>query len=326
LNKIVILSLSLLLLILIPGCFTFQVPSTNPIPPVGTPPVIIAFSNNPATINAGGTSTLLWNVTGATSVSIDNGIGQVDVAGTRVVSPAISTVYTISATNYSGTVTRSAVTTVNSAPLPPAPIPFSVTSVTANADPSTFTGVCPKTFTFYATITANGSGTVSYRWERNDGRYSDPQSVTFYGAGTKTTTIQWDLSGSSSGWYRVHVLAPNDVASDPANYILNCAGASLVTSIVMSVDPNTYTGACPVTVNFWATITANGPGPVTYRWERSDNATAMTPQTIIFASAGTQTIATTWTRGGGTGWQRLHVLTPNDAVSSPIGFTLTCAP
>jgi hypothetical protein len=88
-------------------------------PPVGTPPVIIAFSNNPATINAGGTSTLLWNVTGATSVSIDQGIGQVDVAGTRVVSPAKSTVYTISATNSAGTIIRSSAIIIVSAPAPP---------------------------------------------------------------------------------------------------------------------------------------------------------------------------------------------------------------
>ena len=65
-------------------------------------------------------------------MSIDQGIGQVNVAGTRVVSPATSTVYTISATNSAGTVTRSAVTTVNSAPPPPAPMPFAVTSVIAN--------------------------------------------------------------------------------------------------------------------------------------------------------------------------------------------------
>ncbi len=44
-------------------------------------------------------------------MSIDQGIGQVDVAGTRVVSPATSTVYTISATNSAGTVTRSSMTT-----------------------------------------------------------------------------------------------------------------------------------------------------------------------------------------------------------------------
>ena len=325
-KRSVFLALSLLLLLVfIPGCFTFQTQPSPVTPPSGTP-LVGTFSSNPAAINPGGTTTLMWNVTGANSVSIDNGIGQVSAVGARVISPATSTVYTISATNSAGTVTRSVVTTVNSAPLPPAAIPFAVTSITANIDPLTFTGVCPKTFTFYVTITANGAGTVTYRWERNDGRNSDPQSVTFYGAGTKTTTIQSDLSGTSSGWYRAHVLAPNDTASDRVNYTLNCASASLVTGIVMNVDPNIYSGPCPTTVNFWATITASGPGPVTYRWERSDNATDMTPQTIIFTSAGTQTVATTWTRGGGIGWQRLHVLTPNDEVSSPIGFTLTCVP
>ncbi len=124
-KRLVFLSLSLLVLIsgiLISGCSTVQTPAPNPVPPVGQPSVIVAFSSTPSAIIAGGTSTLLWNVTGATSVSIDQGIGLVDVAGTRVVSPAKSTVYTISATNAAGTVTRSSVTTVNSAPplsLPP---------------------------------------------------------------------------------------------------------------------------------------------------------------------------------------------------------------
>ena len=121
-KKIGFISLSLLvLLILIPGCITFQTPPTVTMPPVGTPPVIIVFSNNPSTIDAGGTSTLLWNVTGATSVSIDQGIGQVDVAGTRVVSPARSTVYTISATNLAGTAIRSSAIIIVSAPAPAPP-------------------------------------------------------------------------------------------------------------------------------------------------------------------------------------------------------------
>jgi len=321
LKKIAFLTLSLLLLILIPGCFTFQSPSPNPVPPVGTPPAILVFSNNPATINAGGTSTLVWNVTGATSVSIDQGIGLVDVAGVKVISPAASTVYTISATNSAGTVTRSVVTTVNSAP---PPLPFAVTSVVANTAPSTFTGACPKTFTFYATITANGPGTVTYRWERSDGGYSDIQSITFFEAGIKTTTLQWELSGPASGWHRIHVLTPYDAASNPVYYTLNCSGESLVTDIIVGVDQYPFTGPCPKTIHFWGTIAASGPGTVTYRWERSDNTTATAPETITFAAAGSQTVANLWTRGEGTGWQRLHVLTPNDTVSSQIDFVMTC--
>jgi len=119
LKKIVFLSLSvLLLLVLIPGCVTSQTPPT-----ATTPPVIGAFSSNPSAVNSGNPSVLFWKVTGATSVSIDQGIGQVDVAGVKVVSPVTSTVYTLTATNSAGTVTGSTVTNVNSVPLPPAGIP-----------------------------------------------------------------------------------------------------------------------------------------------------------------------------------------------------------
>jgi len=81
------------------------------LPPVGMKPAIIGFSSN---LNSDGTSILSWNVTGANSVSIDQGIGQVNAAGTRLVSTAAPTVYTLSATNYTGTVYKSVATMVNS--------------------------------------------------------------------------------------------------------------------------------------------------------------------------------------------------------------------
>jgi hypothetical protein len=128
LNKIVILSLSLLLLlVLIPGCITVQPPSSPT-----TPPVIMEFSSNPSTINSGGKSILFWDVTGANSVSIDQGIGQVGTAGIKVLSPATSTTYTITATNYIGTITKSAVTTVSSALLPPVGTPPVITQFSSN--------------------------------------------------------------------------------------------------------------------------------------------------------------------------------------------------
>ena len=105
-KRLIILSLSLLLLmILIPGCITIQ-------PLAVQPSVIGTFNSNPSSINPGGTSNLTWNVTGANTVSIDQGIGLVSATGTRVISPASSTVYTISAANFAGTVTSSTVTTV----------------------------------------------------------------------------------------------------------------------------------------------------------------------------------------------------------------------
>jgi len=197
---------------------TTTVNSAPPLP-VGVRPVITAFISN---LNPDGTSTLAWNVAGAASVSIDQGIGRVDFVGIKVVSPTISTVYTISATNSFGTVTGSTVTTVNSASYPIAPLPFAITSVLATSLPSTFTGVCPKTFIFYATFTANGPGTATYRWERNDLRFTDIQNITFTAAGTQSTTMQWDLGETASGYYRAHVITPNDLSSLPVFYTLQC--------------------------------------------------------------------------------------------------------
>jgi len=115
------------LLLLFSGCIIYQSPPANPATPVTTPPSVIVFSSNPAAINPGGTSTLLWNVTGATVVSMDRGIGQVEVAGTILVSPASSTVYTLTASNPAGTVTRSATVTVNIVTPTPTPTPVPVT-------------------------------------------------------------------------------------------------------------------------------------------------------------------------------------------------------
>ena len=132
-KRFIILSLSLLLLLVfIPGCITVQIPTLPATPPSGTPSVIGTFSSNPSAINPGGTSNLVWEVTGANTVSIDNGIGVVNAAGSMAISPATSTVYTISATNSSGTVTRSAVTTVNAAAPSTDRIPPVITEFSSN--------------------------------------------------------------------------------------------------------------------------------------------------------------------------------------------------
>ena len=74
-------------------------------------PVINSFTATPDNIAAGGTSTLSWDVTGATSLSIDNGVGP--VTGTSaVVNPTVTTTYTLEATNDNGTVRSSKVVTV----------------------------------------------------------------------------------------------------------------------------------------------------------------------------------------------------------------------
>jgi hypothetical protein len=102
-----------------------------------------------------------------------------------------------------------------------------------------------------------------------------------------------------------------------------------VTKVTASASPKTYTGACSpsTTFTFTGKITANGPGTVTYKWERSDNASS-SEDTVTFSEAGTKTVTTTWTFGGsgnvGTSWERLHVTDPNDIKSSKAEVQYTC--
>jgi PKD repeat protein len=85
------------------------------IPPPG-PPEIASFTANPASIGVGASSTLSWSVSGATSLSIDQGVGA--VTGTsRVVAPAVTTTYTLTATGAGGTASATTTVTVHAAAL-----------------------------------------------------------------------------------------------------------------------------------------------------------------------------------------------------------------
>lgn len=76
-------------------------------------PVITSFSASPGSISPGGSSTLSWDVSGATTVSLDQGIGSVPLSGSRAVSPGATTTYTPTATNAAGSVTATAAVSVS---------------------------------------------------------------------------------------------------------------------------------------------------------------------------------------------------------------------
>ena len=79
-------------------------------------PEIVRFEVTPSTINPGGTASLSWNVNGATTLSIDNGIGSVSNQGSVDVNPNQTTTYTLSASNLQGTVTQQVVLAVRTLP------------------------------------------------------------------------------------------------------------------------------------------------------------------------------------------------------------------
>src|SRR4029450_6259299 len=98
------------------------VPPSAPPPPPPAPPAppskpsapapTIALEASPSTITSGQASTLKWNSTDATSVTIDGGLGTVEASGSRQVTPAASITYTAKASGPGGSANTSARVTV----------------------------------------------------------------------------------------------------------------------------------------------------------------------------------------------------------------------
>jgi hypothetical protein len=165
----------------------------------GTAPRIIRFTANPTTIDQGGTSTLVWQVENATTVSIAPTVGTVALIGTSDVKPQQTTTYTLTATNNFGSVTATATVTVN---VPVTPPPggggqnVMISSFTANPPVSPSPG-SPVVLTCLATnatsVTINGVGPVN-----SAGQVTvNPQQTTTYtcsaagqgGPATATVTV-----------------------------------------------------------------------------------------------------------------------------------------
>jgi peptidoglycan-associated lipoprotein len=133
-RKITVISIALALAMFAAGCKKKAPPpppppppapveNRNPAPPPRTSsaPVVAQFTAEPTSIQRGESSTLRWEVSGdVTGVSIEQTIGSVQNVGNRRVFPSNSTTYTLTATGPGGSVTASALVSVNS-PAPPPP-------------------------------------------------------------------------------------------------------------------------------------------------------------------------------------------------------------
>jgi hypothetical protein len=154
--------------------------------PAATAPLIVSFTANPTSINAGQSSTLSWQVSNADTVTITS-LGTVALTGSQAVTPATTTTYTLTATHGNQTATANATVTVNGAAgsgLPvivsfapnPATIDFGASSVlswvvqnatTVNVSTIGTVGltgshtVSPASTTSYTITASNANGTVS---------------------------------------------------------------------------------------------------------------------------------------------------------------------
>lgn len=179
------------------------------------PPVITSFTATPSNITTGSSSALSWSVTGATSLSVNQGIGTVTGTGT-VVHPTTTTTYTLTATNPGGKVTANVTVTVNA--VPPIIAAFTATPATISIGSST-------------TLAWNVAGATSLSLDQGVGTVTGTStSVTPVATTTFTLTATNAVGGTTAtATVTVNSTSLLEVA---------CSGASCG-----AVNPSQYSGA-----------------------------------------------------------------------------------
>lgn len=156
------------------------------------PPVISSFTASPSSIILGQSTTLAWGVTGASSLSI-SGVGAVG-GSSLVVTPTATTIYTLTATNASGTVTASATVTVNNPPPP------TINAFGASATPINLGGS--------STLSWNVSGATALTLNQGIGAVSGTSQVVTPGVTATYTLTASNAWGTATQSVTVTVLPP----------------------------------------------------------------------------------------------------------------------
>ena len=238
--------------ILVCGCVYFPGCST-----AKSPPVITSFSASPASIELGGSSTLSWAVTGARSVSLDNGIGNVAVKGTRAVTPSATTIYTLTATNAAGNQTASTQVLV----------PGSGTGTAPSNSPST-TGI-PAIISFSASpgnISSGAASTLSWSVANATSVNIQPGIGNVAASGSKAVT-----PGTSTQYI---LIATNPSGSNQASTRVIVSSGTTSTTDIFSGTTGTSTDTQHNQLNPSGTITEQGPTT----FVGSDTSTGPAPQ------------------------------------------------
>ena len=266
---------------------------------VSLAPKISSFTASPATINPGGRATLRWSVTNADTLSIDQGIGTLTDAQRRLyartglrVSPSVTTLYTLTATNSFKSVTATVTVTVRGSPkisrfraspviIDPgksSTLSWSTTgadSLSISPGVGTVKGtsvkVSPSATTLYTLTATNAIGSVK---ARATVQVRGPPKISRFRASPKTiasggrSTLSWSVTGADSlsispGVGTVKGTSVKVSPSATTTYTLtatNAIGSSRATATV-TIRP------LPKIISFTVSpSTINSRGRTTLRW------------------------------------------------------------
>ena len=262
-------------------------------------PIVNTFIASPPSIAPGASTTISWDVTGATTVTIDQGIGDVAASGDMVVSPATSTTYKLTAGNSAGSAYATCQVVVTSGSSSSYPVinyfTASSTSVTAGE---------------IITLSWSVSNASSVTIDNGVGTVAATGSMSLYPIATTSFTLT----------------AVNSVGSASQSVMIYVSGVPSygVIRVLSTGVPASGSYPCPYDVVFTFEIKTDGPCVVTYHVDKSDG-TVGPSKSMIFDAPGTKFLTSTWTvSSSGTYQETLYVTSPNALSVSSSPVTITC--
>ncbi len=270
-------------------------------PGSGQSPVIVQFSASPTSLpSGGGAVTLTWSVNGATSLSINQGVGAVTPATSGSVGANVTstTSFTLSATNSSGTSTSMVQVTVGSTAGP------TIASVVPSAGPTSGGTVVTITGTNFqsgatvefgsaaatdvtvnsatsisATTPAGSAGAVTVTVNSGGQSATLPGGFTFTTASPPTITSVSPSAGPTAGGTAVTITGTNFLAG--ATVTFGSAAATGVTvnsaTSISATTPAGAAGAVNVTVTNSNEEAATLTGGFTYTTVPAPSITSVSP-------------------------------------------------
>ena len=263
------------------------------------PPTIAGFTASPASITSGSSCTLSWSSSGATSVSINQGLGTVSTSGTRSVSPSATTTYTLTAGNSLGSTTATATVTVTAAGIP--------VITTFTAGPTSITAGDNTTLTW----TVTGATTVNIT----------PDVGTVAATGTRT------LVPTTTTTYTLTATNTNGPATATATVTVTSEGSPVVSSFYAS--PITVTSGSSATLHWTVTDATSvsitpGIGAVSSTGSQSVSPTSTTTYELTAGNTDGTVTATAMVTVAPAGYPVISSFTASPAtVSSGESITLS---
>ena len=256
--------------------------------------MVSSFAANPASVDAGANSTLVWTTSGATGITITPGtFNSTSANGSISINPTTTTTYTLTAVNSSGATTATATVTVNAASKPKPTISSfkaNPTSIAAGSKSTlswttsgaTSISITPGTFT---STSASASTSVS------------PTATTTYtlkatnASGSTTATATVTVTAASKPTISSFKANPTSITSGSSSTLSWTAGGA--SSIAITPGSFTSTSASGST-----SVSPTATTTYTLKATNASGSTTATAKVTVTSSGGALTIATTSCPGG----------------------------